>query len=125
MFLWDVPLETILNRDENICISFRLPVSGQGRVGEDFYMLPFLWWKRILCGVKGPANLAEFPAASNIVVLYCNFTSLAFLGLLGFLMGQLNVRFFTTLLSAAKLRITTFQNRMDLDSGKRWLESAS
>ena len=37
------------------------------------------------------------------VVLYCNFRSLAFLGLLGFLIRQLKVCFFTTLLSAAKI----------------------
>ena len=36
------------------------------------------------------------------VVLYCNFTSLAFLGLLGFLRRQLKVKFIATLLSAAK-----------------------
>ena len=37
------------------------------------------------------------------MVLYCNFTSLAFLGLLGFLRRQLNIKFIATLLRAAKL----------------------
>ena len=36
------------------------------------------------------------------VVLYCNFRSLAFLGLLGFLTRQLEIKFIATLLSAAK-----------------------
>ena len=35
-------------------------------------------------------------------MLYCNFTSLAFLGLLGFLRRQLKTRFIATLLRAAK-----------------------
>ena len=37
------------------------------------------------------------------VVLYCNFRSLAFLGLLGFLTRQLKVKFIATLHSAAKI----------------------
>ena len=36
------------------------------------------------------------------MVLYCNFTSLAFLGLLGFLRRQLKLKFIATLLRAAK-----------------------
>ena len=36
------------------------------------------------------------------MVLYCNFRSLAFLGLLGFLRRQLKTKFIATLLSAAK-----------------------
>ena len=39
----------------------------------------------------------------NSVVLDCNFRSLAFLGLLGFLIRQLKIKFIATLLSAAKL----------------------
>ena len=39
------------------------------------------------------------------VVLYCNFTSLAFLGLLGFLRRQLKTYFLATLLSSAKFRV--------------------
>ena len=40
----------------------------------------------------------------DFAVLYCNFRSLAFLGLLGFLIRQLKALFFTTLLSAAMRR---------------------
>ena len=40
------------------------------------------------------------------MVLYCNFTSLAFLGLLGFLRRQLKIKFIATLLRAAKLSNT-------------------
>ena len=36
------------------------------------------------------------------VVLYCDFRSLAFLGLFGFLIRQLKTKFIATLLSAAK-----------------------
>ena len=51
---------------------------------------------------------AKNPKAKNpkqpltFVVLYCNFRSLTFLGLLGFLRGQLKIKFIATLLSAAK-----------------------
>ena len=38
----------------------------------------------------------------SFVVLHCNFRSLAFLGLLGFLICQLKIEFLATLLSAAK-----------------------
>ena len=41
----------------------------------------------------------------GFVVLYCNFRSLAFLGLLGFLIRQLKIEFIATLLSAAKFRL--------------------
>ena len=46
----------------------------------------------------------EFPTFWPLlfVVLYCNFTSLAFLGLLGFLIRQLKIKFIATLLRAAK-----------------------
>ena len=37
------------------------------------------------------------------MVLYCNFRSLAFLVLLGFLTRQLKIKFIATLLSAAKI----------------------
>ena len=36
------------------------------------------------------------------VVLYCNFRSFAFVGLLGFLIRQLKIKFIATRLSAAK-----------------------
>ena len=36
-------------------------------------------------------------------MLYCNFRSLGFLGLLGFLIRQLKIKFMATLLSAAKI----------------------
>ena len=49
------------------------------------------------CHVWGPKGLG-----SGFVVLYCNFRSSAFLGLLGFLIRPLKVQVFTTLLSAAK-----------------------
>ena len=39
-----------------------------------------------------------------LVVLYCNFRSLAFLGLLVFLARQIKIKFIATLLSAAKPR---------------------
>ena len=51
------------------------------------------------------------------VGLYCNFRSLAFLGLLGFLIRQLQIKFIATLLSAAKNRgsyrigFTAFRHR--------------
>ena len=41
------------------------------------------------------------------MVLYCNFTSLAFLGLLGFLRRQLKTKFIATLLRAAKVGAAT------------------
>ena len=41
------------------------------------------------------------------VVLYCNFTSLAFLGLLVLLRRQLKITFLATLLRAAKMSLET------------------
>ena len=56
-----------------------------------------------------PKRTEMFPRVEGLlephgtfVVLYCNFTSLAFLGLLGFLRRQLKIKFIATLLSAAK-----------------------
>ena len=52
---------------------------------------------------QGPGGKATLYPLSNFVVFYCNFRSLAFLGLLGFLIRQAKVQFIATLLSAAKL----------------------
>ena len=48
-----------------------------------------------------PQTLKPFKVATLFVVLYCNFGSLAFLGLLGFLIRQLKVYFFTIKCSQA------------------------
>ena len=55
------------------------------------------------------------------MVLYCNFRSLAFLGLLGFLIRQLKVQLFTTLLSAAKSQPrNTGRADPHLQNRRRW-----
>ena len=53
-------------------------------------------------GGGAPAYVSDIPARGTFVVLYCNFRSLAFLGLLGSLVRQLKIGFIATLLSAAK-----------------------
>ena len=53
-------------------------------------------------GSRGDGSSRNDPTNLYFVVLYCNFTSLAFLGLLGFLRRQLKIKFIATLLRAAK-----------------------
>ena len=57
-------------------------------------------WRRMEWGIEDVLLRAQ--GSLSFVVLYCNFTSLAFLGLLGFLIRQLKIQFIATLLRAAK-----------------------
>ena len=52
------------------------------------------------------SRLHKVQSEFYFVVLCCNFRSLAFLGLLGFLKRQLNNKFIATLLSAHKFKST-------------------
>ena len=48
---------------------------------------------RCAAGRNTPVGVGTLPPYTNFAVLYCNFRSLAFFGLLGFLMRQLKVYF--------------------------------